>query len=70
MFTFCSAVHFAYDYNPPLRYSRTHRVSRFLDRWILALLSERRDDGQPDPYTARSIRLQFHVEYLKGKLNK
>lgn len=41
-----------------MKYMRSHNVSDFLDKWILALLSARPDSD--------AGRLDFHESYLRG----
>ncbi|KAJ9459655.1 hypothetical protein DIPPA_16810 [Diplonema papillatum] len=47
------------------RYMKKHGISDFLDRWVLALIAERRGFDCEDQEVANRKRLEFHREYLQ-----
>eukprot|EP00754_Rhynchopus_humris_P043154 Rhum_TRINITY_DN3025_c0_g1::Rhum_TRINITY_DN3025_c0_g1_i1::g.9274::m.9274 len=47
------------------KYTKTHRISDFLDKWVLSFVAEKRGANTADPLQAKKERLEFHFQYLK-----
>eukprot|EP01063_Lacrimia_lanifica_P020267 TRINITY_DN27598_c0_g1_i1.p1 TRINITY_DN27598_c0_g1~~TRINITY_DN27598_c0_g1_i1.p1 ORF type:complete len:168 (+),score=70.38 TRINITY_DN27598_c0_g1_i1:68-505(+) len=55
------------DATPPDQdtYMKKYHVSDFVDKWILALIAEKRGAHLEDPRQAKKARLEFHKAYLE-----